>query len=249
MTSSQETVIVSLLLTILAIDIIRLWYLINNSRVLKIRVLEDYYLNRMPRRYRPEKADLNEEEYLEIVQGLGIDLEWAAFESPDYFSPKGKQDVVITVYSEPEIQCGNESDIHVHLNILSYALRVARIAYARNPKPNAVRSSTLIARIGCGRIVQLLMESKDLEIMRPFQEMVWNRRSMFFKFPVANKNIENNKSAEVTVRLGLDGIEIGMVNFEIKITAKEPNLSLPSPQNTRRRRGVAIRGGSSLAAF
>lgn len=64
MTSSQEIYIVSLLLTILVIDIMRLWYLINNSPELKIRVLEDYYLNRIQRRFRPEKAELNEEELL-----------------------------------------------------------------------------------------------------------------------------------------------------------------------------------------
>lgn len=158
---------------------------------------------------------LKEEEY----RFLRVAEELISINYTDNRCNQDKDEVAVSIFSVPIITCGITYLLQVHLHLIEEALRVAKEATQLDSKANRLSSSILTTGIKFGSVVQVFVESDALVFNEPFKECTWNGRHASIHFPFAAK--QGQQSARVIVHVGLDGIEIGLLNFEIPIKIQD----------------------------
>ena len=133
-----------------------------------------------------------------------------------------KRDFVeVSVFSQPVIMANLSCVIQIHFHLFSEILKVAKKAMQIDPESNRLTSSTLRTAISKGSNVEVFVESNILQVLKPFQEITWKGAHVFLEFPVITKQGQTAETAKVTVHIGLNGVEIGLIEFELPIKENE----------------------------
>jgi hypothetical protein len=138
-------------------------------------------------------------------------------------------DVECSVFASAKAEQGCTVIIQALLHRAQQLAQAVKMATERDASANRKAVTKLSTRIARGTLVQLFLEIPALSIANPFQEVTWQGEPVRTEYAVEIPYSARVGACRGTLHIMLDGLSVGEIIFEINISGKEQEDTIPLP--------------------